>query len=688
MNVHLCWRRRHAALSTWTGSQTSGPAQLLSASWFSVRTGPSNLRRNVVESFDTIFLDHQCHSIYRSCPRRAEYIESLEEQNLKIINTPAVTLSNPIITLEPSYWADVVMEQAQEAPDIRWKPFLATVRGMGGGKTRALEEIRFELLGRPGVLPLAFTFNTTMDFDPAEFMWSSEPRVCYALSVVARLAAVFYGLPMPSVRKLLKPNSPWGEGKDDNYPLELIRGFLVHAVKKAPNSPSTVVVLADEVFKSETDFASKFKLNSRADRDITSVLRRAVLDVKITEGLDTALVISSLTIDAVGKTTSGRKVTPLVLHNLDDQQIVRDWWGKVDKEQASLLQLSAALDSLPRLVEFAAVYLKKHPGPVNAQKVVDLLQFVKNRIREMYEPSMLSKEELRALVFGEEVDLDERVMDLIKFSLFTNSLTKFTYDKAEKIIPEASLMLLAAGAGDKPGTHADLLRDFLVAMQTGTEGAPLEWATHWWLRMRFAVILGEQDFKLEKFLGLHDTHFDRDAESNQSTSQLDKLCAIHFNVPARLDRIVRSRRLARSNKNLPAFIGDLCNRKMAPGDVLLFESPDEERFDFLLAVCDHNGPFLVFLDDKSRKIEADSKPETGQAEYVAESIIPAAQAANAPAGSLAKALADERYVFLFVTSYPGQSYTQDNAIVLMKKETKRFLGPMWGVYRAVRGGFS
>ena len=60
------------------------------------------------------------------------------------------------------------MQAAAVLPDSRQKPVVATVRGTGGGKTRALEEIRWGLLGDPCVLPLAITFNSTMDLDLSE----------------------------------------------------------------------------------------------------------------------------------------------------------------------------------------------------------------------------------------------------------------------------------------------------------------------------------------------------------------------------------------------------------------------------------------------------------------------------------------------------------------------------------------
>ena len=57
-------------------------------------------------------------------------------------------------------------------------PLLATgVRGSGGGKTCALEEeIRWELLGKPRVLPLAITFNATKELHSSELHWSSGPE--------------------------------------------------------------------------------------------------------------------------------------------------------------------------------------------------------------------------------------------------------------------------------------------------------------------------------------------------------------------------------------------------------------------------------------------------------------------------------------------------------------------------------
>ena len=137
----------------------------------------------------------------------------------------------------------------------------------------------------------------------------------------------------------------------------------------------------------------------------------------------------------------------------------------------------------------------------------------------------------------------------------------------------------------------------------------------------------------------------------------------------------------------------LSKKKMTSGQVFLFNLNNKERFDHLFVICDKDGPFLVFMDDKSRAIDDGSRDiinlpppiDTSQADYVANTLIPAANDIVEP-GPLVKALADKRYAFLYMSSCGGKSYTTENAIVLMQPETKRFLGPLWSVYRSIRAG--
>jgi len=513
--------------------------------------------------------------------------------------------------------------------------------------------------------------------------------ICYARGVVTRLAAVFYGLPVTFVEEMFDAHAlSWGS--TESHAVQLIRGFLVHAFQKAPKGTTTIVILADEVVKAETFFA--LAGDSILKHDFTTVLRKAVLNERIAPGLDAALVISSLTINPIGQTTSSRAVKPLVLRELDHDTVVKDWWGRCKHEDlVAFGPLAATVSCLPRLAEFAAIYLKDHNKPPTPKFMVRLLNELKNRIEERYRPDMLSKEELRAVVFREEILLDNNAMERIEDSLFTNSLVNFKQNHRLRIVPEASLLLLAAGAQTR-ADHSDLLKEFLRKLKLRHDGDMLEWCTHWWLRVRLAVILGKQGFSLANFLGL-------DTSKIQGLGvQLDRIYAIHFDVPGprRLVAIITHKelnynKLANSHADQQGFLSDLGRIMLTPGKVRLFQSPKSERFDYLLAVCGRDGPFLVFIENKSRmvqkKMRSDGRKakrlDSAQANYV-EELAQAASKQVYPAGSLARALGQNQYGFLYITSHDGESEELDNCIVLRGVDSENFFGPLWSFYRAVR----
>jgi len=269
-------------------------------------------------------------------------------------------------------------------------------------------------------------------------------------------------------------------------------------------------------------------------------------------------------------------------------------------------------------------------------------------------------------------------------------LVEFVRDDQLKIVPEASLILLAAGAQSK-NEHSVLLKEFLHHLQLKDDGDMLEWCTHWWLKMRLAVILGERQFSLAKFLGLEM------AEIQGYGTQLDSVDAIHFDMPVskRMRSIITHKelvnnKLSNSHADLESFLSDLDRIYLAPGKVRLFQSPKNERFDHLLAVCGQDGPFLVFIENKSRMVEDEvttagkqaKRLDLQQADYV-QGLAKAASKKHC-AGSLAHALGRKQYAFLYITSHEGESEELDNAIVLRAVDSERFFGPLWSVYRAVR----
>jgi hypothetical protein len=671
----------------------------------------------VQEILNELFHNKQCHQVYYKPPLdRIEYVACLE--HVAIINRPTEKLEFKHITSNAAEVADEAMRIAELEPDTRSKPVLGLVKGTGGGKTRALEEIRYELLAKDGVLPLAFTFNSNMNFSPkVEFAWSTDYEVCYALSVVSRLLAVFYGMELANVQSILTGHRKlWGEGEDRAYPTELIRGCILHLVSKAPFVVTTVVVLGDEVALAEDKFASKYNLDS-SERDVTSVLRSALLDTKIAPHLNAALILASLTITPMGKTVSTRKVVHFTTLTLNPYEIVKHWWKR--PEMAALIKVAAALADVPRGVEFAATYLRGHPEPVNAGTIKALLEYVQAEFISWYNPSLrLTLDELHAVFFGEELELNARSMELVKFSLFTNSIVDFNSDTTTaKFIPTASLLLLAAGAqrGAPNNVANSLLKGLLPRLSTVKIGDPLEWGVELALQMRLAIVAGRKDLSLLQLMSLEGEDLNRGSESRSSEvgdGMLDKMAKVNVNVPKVFNQEYDP--IPNSQTDLEGFVAFLTAWEMVAGEVRLASIHKKEGFDHLFVVCDDSGEiFLVFIEDWSKKGKQQKKKRTvndkaaaagrmgwtrartpgrkkagKQAMRVANELVPEVTKANAPRHSVAHALAHGRYAFIYLTSRSGASYTTDHAIDLGRTESGRFLGPLWPVYEAVRGGFN
>ena len=85
--------------------------------------------------------------------------EEMKEKNATVVDVPGCIIDNPLkkmsiplIDLDVKKLVDVVIETSKRGSGQRKKPLCATVRGMGGGKTRAFEEMRRILLLQEGVL--------------------------------------------------------------------------------------------------------------------------------------------------------------------------------------------------------------------------------------------------------------------------------------------------------------------------------------------------------------------------------------------------------------------------------------------------------------------------------------------------------------------------------------------------------
>lgn len=228
-----------------------------------------------------------------------------EDTQQCIINSPSITLANPLLGVDLSLLSKTVFDTACRPPGYRTKPLLVTVRGTGGGKTRLLEEIRRDLQRNHSVLPIAITFNGYTDFDNIEFHVPSA-AVSATLSIIARMASAFYDQSFRSVKDAMSEALPRRQHK--LHATDLYTAFvqLMRQQMQDAGCPVEIFVLMiDETVRLQSQLLERYP----DDADPLSELRRVFLD----QTHNAALVLSSLETEIKGIFNPGRPVTPLLL---------------------------------------------------------------------------------------------------------------------------------------------------------------------------------------------------------------------------------------------------------------------------------------------------------------------------------------------------------------------------------------
>ena len=444
-----------------------------------------------------------------------------------IIDEPKYAMSIPLLNLNPSALIQTVLTAAEIEPSTRRKPLCATVRGQGGGKTRALEEIRRAILcTRPNVLPIAITFNhkSECSFDS----WSAveTPQLYYALSLVARMASSFYDIDFKDVMGILSMRLPaftFPKHLELKNAENLIREFVVimmEAMSAHNRTVDTFVLLIDEAARMETHIRDCGFFKIPADVQMTSVISAALLNKKLTfkpsggephQPINAALLISSLQVSPVGKSPSSRDVEPIVLaESLDPHAILEKIWRPCFKHRSSLskkeadtlLLIAAMVNTLPRMVESVDTFFRTGNNsnvPIDEKLVSDLLIYLMEKTNSRYSGFTLpSPGLLYASIFGQKVMLEEQgVMEAIQDSIFTNSLDSFS--PTSVIQPKVSILMLCAAAShskletsnmltkELTDTYSSLV-DQIIASTKNDAGRLLEVAGYHWLRFRLRLL--------------------------------------------------------------------------------------------------------------------------------------------------------------------------------------------------------
>eukprot|EP01012_Entosiphon_sulcatum_P016555 TRINITY_DN2147_c0_g1_i3.p1 TRINITY_DN2147_c0_g1~~TRINITY_DN2147_c0_g1_i3.p1 ORF type:complete len:440 (-),score=59.20 TRINITY_DN2147_c0_g1_i3:121-1440(-) len=290
------------------------------------------LHEKIAQELDGLLASKQPHTIFTDARRATTKVADATDlahplRAVAIIDRPCTTLRQPAIDLDVS----AMVMQVRGALKVghrdgpRARDLLAIVRGVGTGKTRCLEELRAALLHDSDILPLLLTFN---NWTPL-YEWERRPkggwvgeaaRVAAVLSICRRmLIACYADLTLEETQKLLDADLAHALGariNDETFLLEsLIVGVAIHCARRL--NAKGLVLMIDETVR----LCEFFGLE-----DPVAELRAALLDIA-PASLQTALVLSALSISPLGRTVSGRRVQALVVPDrLNTELVLQKWW--------------------------------------------------------------------------------------------------------------------------------------------------------------------------------------------------------------------------------------------------------------------------------------------------------------------------------------------------------------------------
>ena len=187
-----------------------------------------------------------------------------------------ISMGHPLFNFNIDTGLQLVENALLQTPSSRWKPVVCTVRGTGGGKTRALEELRIALNKRNGCVAVAVTFNKNTMLHIDETSGNKERALVKA--VISRLASTLYSIELTDCIPIL--NGVPIEIKTE----QLLPGFIRHVVKRMRENGARVtsfVILIDEAVRALEELNSSF--------DLYGQIRSGVLDTQILDGLSTGI---------------------------------------------------------------------------------------------------------------------------------------------------------------------------------------------------------------------------------------------------------------------------------------------------------------------------------------------------------------------------------------------------------------
>ena len=605
------------------------------------------------------------------------------DRNRCLIDAPEVTMSHPIIDFDVHRTCDIILKSAKE-------PVFAVVRGMGSGKTRCFEEIRRELLKRPGVLPLGVTFNALQSIDPDELKWGNNHQTAFAFMVIARCCSALFDIALDDIRNLIARELPKLKvigtlNIGSEILLEFLR-FIVGKMRSQGKDVNDVVVIIDEILNAEKDLFKKYGV----EKQICSILQDAILDPQtVSLSFNSTVCISSLNIKVLGKNLTGRRVNALDIPSaLNPTRILKEWWRCTKEDERIMLYVAACVNSLPRAVEMIQIYLERNSNrPKDSSFMKDLFEYLKISLAGRYIWDTFPDDNvLYSILFAKEIKLDSDVQRLVARSILLNSIETSLEEEAS-IVPISSLTVLAGCQNQEIKVlqrhtiklYSDLLQEIVVLAGKGsTEGIPSGFFFANWMRYRWNVAsTSKNSVCLGEFLGIRNDRLQNIPEGaikNALSTIFTTSGPVWYDfsyltINSRIDPAEHLREIYSIKVN---EMSPVATRKGANGDI----------FDLLIIIFQSNGlkPLLIYIDHKSAKPDnpesVDDNNSTSMKQY--NGVKETCEAANVP------------FIFCYWTHDPGflQTFNDtDDCFVLKEEECKSFFGPMWPIYIACNSAF-
>lgn len=665
-----------------------------------------------------------------------------------IINDPEFTMQNEYLGDHLEVCLETVKKVLMIPPSTRLKPLVVTVRGMGGGKTRLLEELRAATNLAPNTLALSITFNNKMSYsaqDEQFFIGSHMLRVNILLSILLRFAATVYDVSYSDFRIHMNTevmNLDASMLKDEAEVVLFGRHFVCRILldidssfrRDVPSVPmKDVLLFVDEVMAIPRSLQDMSIV--AADMGVkaaVSIFSKAVLDEAFVIGDDhspvnTCLTISSLEISVLDMTSSGRAISVLTVpERLDAGEIVRRWWCKQylptmhDTDLFRLRLIAETVNTQPRVVSLVPSILESKvdlkgrlltgetpfmTGSFIAALYKDLLVNISERYCTI--TGDVSAEKLVSLVYGDKERLDSASAKMIERSYYTNSVQIVMENRVFK--PVGSLMMLAGTSTAYSTVSAvDLLDPYdcfyalltctteVIACSGSAEGASLEVVTEWWIKCRIATskASGATSLKLGRLLPFF---LGGEGELEIPVPMYSK-----YFVPWRTNQWPV---LTDASVTVFAKAFNKTGNVLRSRSFIMYESRPGQGFDQLLSFLvtdpthiDQKKAFLVFLDEKSyavtesrKALDSSMSTEINCAQFervqrlAAElSRLHAEEGLVLSLESQALVAGDFRFVYITTYASAGPTSTDEKVIVCDAEDTERFFGIMWPFVRAVR----